>query len=157
MRSNVLTFIFLLICFKLLYGQANTDWEPWEVSPVENPQIERPAYKDVEEDQQLRRETSESRLLMMSLIRAYQLILSAQDVPTCNFHPSCSRFGFQALKKYGVIQGFLMTSDRVQRCNFFKYGHYPLKNGYFEDPIDRYKFIPDPLFRINSKSLLNYE
>jgi putative component of membrane protein insertase Oxa1/YidC/SpoIIIJ protein YidD len=63
------------------------------------------------------RETSESKLIATSLIRLYQLYVSSQDVPSCNFTLSCSRFGMLAIRKYGLFYGILMTSDRLQRCN----------------------------------------
>ena len=41
---------------------------------------------------------------------------------TCRFYPSCSRYGFEAVRKYGVIKGSLMAGWRVLRCNPFNPG-----------------------------------
>jgi len=57
------------------------------------------------------------RLLLMGLIRAYQLILSPHLPPTCRYTPTCSAYGMQALKEYGAIKGTLMTVWRILRCN----------------------------------------
>lgn len=62
-------------------------------------------------------EVSEIKLAFMGLTRLYQLFISSQDKASCNFTLSCSRFGMSAIRKFGVFHGFLMTSDRLQRCN----------------------------------------
>ena len=35
----------------------------------------------------------------------------------CKFYPSCSEYGYQAIKKYGVIKGGVKTLYRIVRCN----------------------------------------
>jgi len=46
----------------------------------------------------------------------------------CRFNPSCSEYGVQAITKYGIIKGGLMTSWRVLRCNpWNKGGNDPVK------------------------------
>jgi uncharacterized protein len=46
----------------------------------------------------------------------------------CRFTPSCSQYGVEAIEKYGVIKGGLMTSWRIIRCNPFNKGGYdPVK------------------------------
>lgn len=46
----------------------------------------------------------------------------------CRFNPSCSDYGVQAITKYGIIKGGLMTSWRVLRCNpWNKGGNDPVK------------------------------
>lgn len=83
-------------------------------------------------------ETSELKLAMMGAIRFYQLFISTQDLPVCNFTPSCSRFGMKALRQYGVIYGSLMTSDRLQRCHGKCGDHYPRHplTGKCDDPVE---------------------
>jgi putative component of membrane protein insertase Oxa1/YidC/SpoIIIJ protein YidD/tetratricopeptide (TPR) repeat protein len=58
----------------------------------------------------------EIRFFASEAIRLYQRFLSSQDRPSCNFHPSCSRFGNEAIRRHG-LQGVCMTFDRLQRCN----------------------------------------
>lgn len=62
-------------------------------------------------------EVSEAKILMLNIINVYQLFISSQDRPTCNFTISCSEFGRVATQRYGLFYGLLMTSDRIQRCN----------------------------------------
>lgn len=62
-------------------------------------------------------ETSELKLAFLGVIRFYQLFISSQVKPVCNFTLSCSRFAMSAIEKYGIFHGSLMASDRIQRCN----------------------------------------
>lgn len=65
------------------------------------------------------------RILLMALIRGYQLTLS-KLVPasTCRFYPSCSHYGYQAIAKHGVIKGSFLAVWRVMRCNPISPGGY---------------------------------
>ena len=63
--------------------------------------------------------------LLLGLIRIYQLTLSRLMPPdTCRFYPTCSRYGFGAIQKYGVIKGSALAVWRVLRCNPFNPGGY---------------------------------
>ncbi|MEY3385207.1 MAG: hypothetical protein RIR53_18 [Bacteroidota bacterium] len=62
-------------------------------------------------------DTSELRLLLSGIVRAYQLLISSQDTDVCAYEPSCSRFGMLSMQRFGVIKGFLLTADRLTRCN----------------------------------------
>ncbi len=63
------------------------------------------------------------RIPLLALIRLYQKVVSP-TLPegTCRFYPSCSHYGYQAIYKYGVIKGSLMTAWRILRCNPFNRG-----------------------------------
>ena len=69
-------------------------------------------------------ETSELKLAATGLIRLYQKFISSQDGPTCNFQPTCSRFGMGCIQEYGMVRGLLLTADRLLRCNGSQLGHY---------------------------------
>lgn len=86
------------------------------------------------------REFSGLRLFFTGGIKLYQMFISSQDLPVCRFTPSCSDFGLQAIRRYGVPRGILMTSDRLQRCHGFTHGHYPLDevSGRSRDPVETY-------------------
>ncbi len=55
---------------------------------------------------------------MLWLIRLYQSTIS-RGLPanTCRFYPSCSRYGYEAIEKYGVVKGGTMAAWRIMRCN----------------------------------------
>lgn len=63
------------------------------------------------------------RLLLLSLIRLYQMTIS-RTLPanTCRFYPTCSHYGYQAIYKYGVLKGSWMAIYRIFRCNPFNAG-----------------------------------
>ncbi len=61
--------------------------------------------------------------VLLGLIRLYQLTLSRTLPPdTCRFYPSCSRYGYGAILKYGALKGSLMAAWRLLRCNPFNPG-----------------------------------
>lgn len=39
------------------------------------------------------------------------------DVSKCQFYPSCSHFGSEAIHEFGFIKGTLLTADRFMRCS----------------------------------------
>jgi len=36
---------------------------------------------------------------------------------TCKYHPSCSQYALDALRKYGLVRGGAKTGWRLLRCN----------------------------------------
>lgn len=86
------------------------------------------------------KETSELRLVLSAVVRAYQLLISSQDTDACNFEPSCSRFGMLAMQRFGVARGFLLTADRLTRCNGATDRHYERsqQSSKHLDPVDSY-------------------
>lgn len=65
------------------------------------------------------------RRLVVKLIKIYQKTFSFDHGPLkslyphgfCRFNPSCSQYGVEAIEKYGIIKGGMMTSWRILRCN----------------------------------------
>lgn len=76
----------------------------------------------------------------------YQNIISKHLSSGCLYTPSCSEFGKEAIRKYGIIKGLCLSVDRVHRCDKFtatdlrKYSVDPVTNKY-PDPISRYKKV----------------
>jgi putative component of membrane protein insertase Oxa1/YidC/SpoIIIJ protein YidD len=66
-----------------------------------------------------------ARTALRSLIVLYQLTLSSQDAPACNYEPTCSHFAQEAIRIRGPILGILMASDRLQRCIGAARRYYP--------------------------------
>jgi len=62
--------------------------------------------------------------LLMGLIRLWQLTFSKVLPPSCRFEPSCSHYGYDAIRKYGAIKGSWMAVKRIARCNPFNPGGY---------------------------------
>ncbi len=40
----------------------------------------------------------------------------------CRFFPSCSSYGYQAIQKYGLCKGLILTLKRIIKCNPFHKG-----------------------------------
>jgi putative membrane protein insertion efficiency factor len=49
-------------------------------------------------------------------IKIYQFVLSPLLSPSCRFTPTCSQYGIEALKKYGLFKGGWLTIKRLSRC-----------------------------------------
>lgn len=48
---------------------------------------------------------------------AYRSTFSEVRGSVCNFSPSCSRYSQEAINKYGMLKGLVMTGDRLLRCH----------------------------------------
>jgi putative membrane protein insertion efficiency factor len=62
--------------------------------------------------------------LAVGAIRLYQRTISRVTPPSCRFVPSCSQYGVEAIERYGVVKGSMMTIWRIARCNPFSAGGY---------------------------------
>jgi uncharacterized protein len=51
------------------------------------------------------------------IIRFYQLAISPLLGPSCRYKPTCSQYGLEAFKKYGIFKGFWLTVKRISRCH----------------------------------------
>lgn len=58
------------------------------------------------------------------LIKFYRKYISPMTGAKCRFTPTCSAYGLEAIEKYGVFKGGLMTLWRICRCNPFSKGGY---------------------------------
>jgi putative membrane protein insertion efficiency factor len=65
-----------------------------------------------------------STFVLLSLIRAYQILISPVLVPACRFHPSCSRYMLEAVELHGPLRGGVMGLRRLLRCHPFRKGGY---------------------------------
>jgi uncharacterized protein len=64
------------------------------------------------------------RLAVMGLIRAYQLTLAHLMFTQCRFTPSCSRYTYEAVERYGALRGSWLGVRRILRCHPFHPGGY---------------------------------
>lgn len=63
--------------------------------------------------------------LPIAIIRIYQRLLSPDQsfwgkklgLRVCRFHPTCSQYAVDALRKYGILKGGCMASRRLLRCH----------------------------------------
>nr|WP_269330356.1 membrane protein insertion efficiency factor YidD [Kineosporia babensis] len=52
----------------------------------------------------------------LRLIRLYQKALSPRLPTRCRYEPSCSRYGYQAVQRYGLVTGARLIAGRISRC-----------------------------------------
>lgn len=61
--------------------------------------------------------------LLLGVIRFYQLTVSRLlPANTCRFYPSCSRYSYEAIARYGAWRGAGLAVRRLARCHPFHPG-----------------------------------
>jgi len=66
---------------------------------------------------------------LIKAVKVYKIAVSPYVIKSCRYHPSCSEYAVEALRKRGAIRGGAMALWRILRCNPFSSGGY--------DPVDR--------------------
>jgi uncharacterized protein len=62
------------------------------------------------------------RILLIGLIRLYQVTLSGWLGGQCRFSPTCSRYAEQAIRTHGAVRGTALAAWRIARCGPFTKG-----------------------------------
>ena len=57
-------------------------------------------------------------------LRLYKLLISPLLPPACRFHPSCSDYAAEALKKHGALRGLYLSGRRLGKCHPLHPGGY---------------------------------
>ena len=57
------------------------------------------------------------RKAIVALIRVYQYLVSPMLGPRCRFYPSCSEYASEAISRFGVCRGTLLSMRRLLRCH----------------------------------------
>ena len=70
---------------------------------------------------------------LLAPIRLYQRVISPALPQTCKYHPSCSQYAVEALRRYGPLRGSVLAAWRVLRCNPWSHGGV--------DPVDRQRLF----------------
>ncbi len=71
-------------------------------------------------------------VVLVALVRAYQLVVSPWIAPRCKYYPSCSAYAVQALQVHGPVKGVGLAVWRLLRCNPWSLGgvdHVPPRSG----------------------------
>jgi hypothetical protein len=58
-----------------------------------------------------------ARLLLLGLIGAYRLSIGRLAAGRCRFHPTCSEYAQQAVRRHGAAKGGLLAAWRLLRCS----------------------------------------
>ncbi|NBI60693.1 membrane protein insertion efficiency factor YidD [Lachnospiraceae bacterium] len=71
----------------------------------------------------LKKEVVWLKKLLIGLIRFYQKNLSGMKAGSCcKYTPTCSKYGIEAIEKYGALKGGVLAVWRILRCNPFAKG-----------------------------------
>jgi putative membrane protein insertion efficiency factor len=62
--------------------------------------------------------------ILLLMIRFYILAISPLLPPRCRFYPSCSRYSYEAVNKFGIKKGLFLSFKRIIRCHPLHAGGY---------------------------------
>ncbi|MCL9808590.1 membrane protein insertion efficiency factor YidD [Flavobacterium luminosum] len=51
------------------------------------------------------------------LVRFYQVVISPLTPAACRYHPTCSQYMIEALKKHGLWKGLYLGIKRILSCH----------------------------------------
>ncbi len=64
------------------------------------------------------------KIILITLIRGYRLLISPLFPPVCRFHPTCSQYAIEAIERFGIFQGSWLATLRILRCHPYHPGGY---------------------------------
>lgn len=86
--------------------------------------------------------------ILLTVVRAYRLLLSPWLGSSCRFEPTCSAYALEALQRQGAAAGSYLTLRRIARCHpFCRGGHDPvpvLIPRFFAGSVPAAVVQPDP-------------
>ena len=62
--------------------------------------------------------------LVVGLIRLYQWVLSPVLRGNCRYHPTCSHYAAEAVRRHGTLRGLWLGLRRIGRCHPWHPGGY---------------------------------
>ena len=63
-----------------------------------------------------------AREVIVAPIRLYQRAISPALPRTCKYHPTCSQYAFEAIRRFGILRGLVLAAWRLLRCNPWSHG-----------------------------------
>ncbi len=57
------------------------------------------------------------RAVLLVLLGAYRRLVSPLLPPACRFHPTCSAYAAEAVRRHGALRGSLLAVKRLARCH----------------------------------------
>ena len=85
-------------------------------------------------------------------ITKWQQFSYNQPFLNCQFEPSCSNYGAQAIHSHSIITGLFMTSDRIIRCNSNARQYHKDMDGQFHQDGRLMDPVYNPSDRVTTKS-----
>lgn len=82
--------------------------------------------------------SSVSGAALLGSVRFFQEWISPIDGPRCSFSPTCSHYGYRAVRDHGSLFGIVLTADRLMRCTIWTEAgrdYQRLPSGKLYDPV----------------------
>ena len=70
---------------------------------------------------------------LIKIIKGYKYLISPLLGNSCRYLPTCSEYSIEALKKYGLFKGLILSLKRILSCHPIKI----LGGGEGFDPVDK--------------------
>lgn len=67
-------------------------------------------------------------------IHLYRRLVSPLLPARCKYEPSCSHYAAQAIRRFGMLRGLVLSTWRLLRCNPWSHGGF--------DPVDAQRVFP---------------
>ena len=55
-------------------------------------------------------------------VRFYQRAISPALPRRCKYHPTCSQYAVDAIRRFGILRGAVLAVWRILRCNPWSHG-----------------------------------
>jgi putative membrane protein insertion efficiency factor len=78
-------------------------------------------------------------VVLITLVKAYRLLLSPSLGSSCRFEPTCSAYALAALQQHGAAAGTYLTLGRLVRCH-------PWCDGGLDPVAAEFSFFPSSWF-----------
>ena len=62
------------------------------------------------------------RAVLLAPVRVYQRAISPVLPQRCKYHPSCSQYAVDAVRRFGILRGSVLAAWRLLRCNPWSHG-----------------------------------
>jgi putative membrane protein insertion efficiency factor len=58
----------------------------------------------------------------LGLVYVYRYTLGALFPTSCKYHPTCSQYAVDAIRRYGLVRGSARAARRLLRCHPWSHG-----------------------------------